>query len=92
MRALVQFAGLHPSRHPPFRDSDVQAAPGPGPQHLDALGRPSVPGGQEYCVGYQEFPGTDDVGVMWRMVDGVPTIAWTGFGNFTPIAPLAKIR
>jgi hypothetical protein len=27
-----------------------------------------------------------------RMVDGVPTIAWTGFDNFTPIAPLAKIR
>jgi len=24
---------------------------------------------------------------MWRMVDGVPTIAWTGFDNFTPIAP-----
>jgi hypothetical protein len=23
--------------------------------------------------------GTDDVGVMWRMVDGVPTIAWIGF-------------
>jgi hypothetical protein len=31
--------------------------------------------------------GTDDVGVMWRMVDGVPTIAWTGFDNFTPITP-----
>lgn len=30
---------------------------------------------------------THDVGVMWRMVDGVPTIAWTGFDNFTPIAP-----
>jgi hypothetical protein len=31
--------------------------------------------------------GTDDAGVMWRMVDGVPTIAWIGFDNFTPIAP-----
>jgi hypothetical protein len=30
---------------------------------------------------------------MWgdvRMVDGVPTIAWIGFGNFTPIAPLSQ--
>jgi hypothetical protein len=27
------------------------------------------------------------VGVMWRMVDGVPTIAWIGFDNFTSIAP-----
>lgn len=31
--------------------------------------------------------GTDDVGMMWRMVDGAPTIAWIGFDNFTPIAP-----
>jgi hypothetical protein len=23
---------------------------------------------------------------MWRMADGVPAIAWIGFGNFTPIA------
>jgi len=29
---------------------------------------------------------------MWRMVDGVPPIAWIGFGYFTPIAPQAKIR
>jgi hypothetical protein len=27
------------------------------------------------------------VGVMWRMVDGVPTIAWIGFDNFTSVAP-----
>jgi hypothetical protein len=24
---------------------------------------------------------------LWRMVDGVPTIAWTVFDNFTSIAP-----
>ena len=30
---------------------------------------------------------TDDAGVMRRMVDGVPAIAWIGFGDFTPIAP-----
>jgi hypothetical protein len=30
--------------------------------------------------------------VVWRMVDSVPAIAWTGFDNFAPIAPLAKIR
>ena len=37
--------------------------------------------------GSGHLTGTDDVGVMWRMVDGVPTIAWTGFDNFIPIAP-----
>jgi hypothetical protein len=31
--------------------------------------------------------GTDDVGVIWRMVDGVPAIAWIGSGNFTQIVP-----
>jgi hypothetical protein len=40
--------------------------------------------------GITKHVGTDDVGVMWRMVDGVPTIAWDRLRQLHPDRPSSQ--
>jgi hypothetical protein len=46
-------------------------------------------GGVHYWL-ITKHVGTDDVAVLWHLLEGVPTIAFVGLDNFKPIVPLSS--